>query len=629
MKTNKTKKLLSLALGAIMVCGTAVGCTQTLSSDVQFWVSGSREEIDQYVRLVDAFNDGYGKDHGIKVMLSTKDSGGYYSSITTTANSTKNGPDVYLQTDNDFKQNLYGHYYVSIQEYVDNVTDIDISDIRESAISRFRIDLKTNTSKPTDPLQALPLDSQPTALYYNKTMFKSAGIKVISVDEEDLAAWNAGTIADNTGKKKSDYGITVDVPAKGYYRSINPYYFNGQMTKGWQPPVLDELLVFNNRIAMNWDEIEDLAMLFSAETNPKSTGSTVTKYNTQYGYFTEWWFNYGWSVGGDCLQDLTGSGEWNFSLLDPNPNYIVTEGTYTGAYTGTVYQAGQTLDFKDKMNIAQGQLVVADDEGDYHFESKTGAKVGIREAVKNASNLAELPSTLEAFNRYLKLGAKTDATIGKVGEEHTSAGLNISPNPNTFVGINTCENYFWSKKIAMIASTSAYMVTIANNAGKYGFEWDIAPLAVYKKYKDPEQNKDLTVVARGKEAGHSNTIALVLRAMSPRKQDAVTFMMWAASKQGQAVRAKLGFFPNQESLIETLEFKKGSAADNVKAFAEVLATQKQGDWMYMPDHKWVEEWCVPLNSYVRNDMMEYEDWYSPAIIATNEALQGYKKFSRA
>lgn len=625
---NKANKMLCLALGAMMVCGSLAGCNRKSSSDVQFWVTGSREEIDQYVRLVDAFNSSYGKDNGIKVNISTKDSSGYYTTIQTTANSENGGPDVFLQSDNDFKQRLYGHYFTEIQEYVDQVTDIDISDIRESAISRFRLNMETNTSNKTDPLQALPLDSQPSALYYNKTMFESAGIKVISVDEEDLEAWNAGTIADNSGKKKSDYGITIDVPAKGYYRSVSPYYFNGEMTNAWQKPIVGEVLIFNNRIAMNWDEIEDLAMLFSAETNPKQTGSSVSAYGTSYGYFTEWWFNYGWSVGGDCLQDLTGNGDWNFSLLDPNENYIVTSGTYTGAYTGTIYQEGETLDFKDKMDIAKDQVVVADDYGEYHYTSKTGEIVEIREEVKNAENLAELPSTLEAFNRYLKLGAKTTAMIGKEGEPHTSAGLNISPNPNTFVGTNTCENYFWSKKIPMIASTSAFMVTIAGNAEKYGFEWDIAPLVVYKQYKDPEENRDLTVVAEGKSAGHSNTIAMVLRTKSPRKLEAVKFMMWAASEEGQKVRAGLGFFPNQESLMGDIVFKKGTTANNIKAFSEVLATQRQGDWMYMPDHKWVEEWCVPLNSYVRNDTMTYDEWYSPAIIDTNASLVEYKRFSR-
>ena len=77
---------------------------------------------------------------------------------------------------------------------------------------------------------------------------------------------------------------------------------------------------------MNWDEMEDLAMIFSPSSNPNAGKD----FGTDYGMFTEWWFNYGWSVGGNCLQDLSGDGEWNFSLLDSTPNYIVTGESYTG-----------------------------------------------------------------------------------------------------------------------------------------------------------------------------------------------------------------------------------------------------------------------------------------------------------
>ena len=66
-------------------------------------------------------------------------------------------------------------------------------------------------------------------------------------------------------------------------------------------PTSGEITVFNNRIPMNWDELEDLAMVFSPKANPNAT----QQFGTEYGMFTEWWFNYGWSVGGDCLQDLS------------------------------------------------------------------------------------------------------------------------------------------------------------------------------------------------------------------------------------------------------------------------------------------------------------------------------------
>ena len=48
----------------------------------------------------------------------------------------------------------------------------------------------------------------------------------------------------------------------------------------------------------------------------------------------------------------------------------------------------------------------------------------------------------------------------------------------------------------------------------------------------------------------------------------------------------------------------------------------------MPDHVWVEKWCVDLNADVRNGKMTYADWYSPAIIRTNDWLQQYKQYQR-
>ena len=518
---------------------------------------------------------------------------------------------------------------------MDKITDISLGDIMPTTVNRLRYNVETNTSHVDDPLYGLPLDTQPTALYYNRTMFEKAGIIEISVDENNLDAWNAGEIADNNGKMKSDFpalnGITV--PKKGYYRSVNPYYYDGDRTRGWIKPDFEngEVAVFNNRIAMNWDEVEDLAMLFSGRYNPKAgeenKADPVTEFGTQYGYFTEWWFNYGWSVGGDCLNDLTGSGEWNFSLLDPNPNYVVMDGTFTGR-TGTVYNEGETISFIDKMNIlsvdGKDEVLVPDDYGDYYHADKSLGKAGIWEGIQaglDAGVLSQLPSTRDAFSRYLKLGAKSNAVID--GEN----GLDISPNPSTF-SARTSTNYFFSGNLAILAQSSVYMADLSEEAKARGFSWDVAPLVVYKEYEDPSDPDCDTVKAQGKQAGHSNSLSMVVRTGSEKKDDAVRFMMWMASEEGQRIRASIGFFPNQKSLLPEVEFKKGVAPGNVRVFSEALEFQGPGDWWYMPDHVWVEKWCVDLNAEVRNGLMTYEEWYSPAIKRTNEWLQQYKKYSR-
>ncbi|MFR6640851.1 MAG: hypothetical protein ACLUSP_05645 [Christensenellales bacterium] len=151
---------------------------------------------------------------------------------------------------------------------------------------------------------------------------------------------------------------------------------------------------------------------------------------------------------------------------------------------------------------------------------------------------------------------------------------------------------------------------------------------MYKQYTDPSDPNCDEIKAKGKAAGHSNSVSMVMRSESGKKQKAVQFMMWMASKEGQKVRADLGFFPNQKELISEIKFKNGVAANNATVFSEALEFQGPGDWWYMPDHAWVEEWCVDLNADVRNGLMTYAEWYSPAIIDTNEYLKRFRHISR-
>jgi hypothetical protein len=180
------------------------------------------------------------------------------------------------------------------------------------------------------------------------------------------------------------------------------------------------------------------------------------------------------------------------------------------------------------------------------------------------------------------------------------------------------------------------MPDVAKNMDDRGLQWDIAPLAIYKEYADPEDPDCDEVIAQGKKAGHSNTLTMVVRKKSTKHDKAVQFMIWMASAEGQYIRAKLGFFPNQRSLIDDIEFNAEYAPDNVVAFSDVLEYQTPGDWWYMPDHILVEEWCVDLNSYLRNAIQRkagegvytWNMWVPEAIQRTNLKLLDYRQFQR-
>lgn len=606
------KKFICVIFAAILFSVTLFGCGGVGNSNVKFWVYGDESELEIYTIMTEEFNETYGKENGIKVDISTKPPGNYESLIQTVSTS-KSGPDVFLCIEDNFKKWVNMGFLTDMTQYLDAVNDIDVSDVYATTVDRLRYDRENNTSNPDDPLYGLPLDTKPSALYYNESMFEKAGIIVISVDEENLDAWNDGGVADNRGKTRADYeaehpelkGVTV--PNKGYYRSIYPY----TVDVGWTYPDENEVLVFNNRIAMNWDEIEDLAMLFT----PSYNTSAAAEFGTDFGYFTEWWFNYGWSVGGDCLTDLSGNGDWNFSLLDYTPNFMVTGESYTGAYTGKTYTKGETLEHLDKLDIPAGEIMTPDNEGGYTYN---GQKIGIRQSVTEAAEngtLTALPSTREAFTRYLKLGAEKTADIEGEG------GLAISPNPLTF-STRTRMNYFYSGKMAMLVDYSSYMATVSEQAEERGFKWDIAPLAVYKEYVNPlDPDCDETVVV-GKTAGQSNSKAMVSRENSQNKESAAKFIKWMASKAGQTIRAENGHFPNQKELMSRVVFP-GYAPANVKAFSEALEFQGAGDWWYMADYEWINVWAVPLNSEVRNGTMTYDAWRADAVNDTNERLKLY------
>ena len=624
-------RLCALLIVATMCATLLIGCSSnTLDGSVtqlSFWVIGSNEELTLYKTMTDEFNNTYGKENNIHVNISQKPNDGYVSQLQLYATS-NSGPDVFFVAEDSFKAWVNAGMLADMTEYLQAASEkIDISDIYDSAIERWRYDVETNTSNADDPWYALPLDSKPSALYYNEFFFTDMGITVISVDEENMDRWNNNEIPDNRGKYKSDYpaldGVTV--PKKGYYRSENPYVDDGW--QDWSVPTDTEILVFNNRIPMNWDELEDLARLFTPIYNP-----AAAKYvgDDGYGFFAECWFSYGWSVGGDCLTDLSGNGDWNFSLLDYTANYIVADGqTYVGKYSGTTYKAGETLTLQDKLAIDQGKYLVPDNVGGYHEKSNVNdalsegelngeGALGVRQDVidaRDAGTLVELPSTREAFTRYLKLGASQQADIEGEG------GLDISPNPNVFSN-RSRSNYFFSGKLAMLVEQSTMLLGVAEQMTDRGWVFDVAPLSVYKEYEDPHDPDCDTVVARGKPSGESNSRAMAVRGKSKNKAEAAEFIVWMASRNGQTIAAEQGFFPNQADLASQIQFRDG-VARNAIVFAESMEFARPGDWWYMKDFEWILVWSTPLNSNVRNGLMSYGDWKAEAIRDANDRLKSY------
>lgn len=603
------KKISAIILCFILTVGamfTLVACDKANVpqgfTTVDFVYTGDTQILPVYKAMVEEYNKTQGQTDKIYVRSAFVSAAGQDGQYNNTLSSS-NGPDVFVVGDEYFKKHTY-----NMQDLTDLFDDSLITDLYDNHITRYHYNRQTNTNNDDDTLYGLPVYNDSTVLYYNKTALEAAGVVCISVAEKDLEAFNNGA-KDSNGKTKSDYGIAdVTVPAKGFYRSVfNFVPAEGELNgSSWKKKAYGEIMIFNDQIACSWDEIEDVGLLMTKTRNSTST--------TEYGYYTEWWFNYGWSVGGDCMVDLTGNGDYVFQLCDDTPNYIVNEGhTYTGLYSGTVYQAGETLAVVDVISANKGDTIFYDtDEKTYYNYTVNGAAAEIRDDVTAKAEsgvLSELPSTQEAFKRFCYLSGSNKAG---------STGLKVCPSPSAF-NATTSVQYFTSNKLALLVEELSQFEYIDEN-GK--FEWGFAPLPIYKEYTDPVDPNCDTVAVKGKVANHSLGYSVCIRKGTQVLDAAVSFINWLMDR-GQEIFVENGYVSVRKSDVALMEEK--ITTKNFRVVIDLLGTAKAGDWWYMYDRTWIDYWASPLNNQVRYGLMTFDDFIYAYIKNTNKALNNYKK----
>lgn len=587
------KKLLTLGLAGLMAASTLMGCGSGKTTTVSFMYGGDAALTEMFNKVIAEFNDTVGKQKGINVKGVPKS--GSIDGVLAQQLPSNSGPDVVAVSDKYFKK--YTQYYEDLAAVIEQSVQDEYYD---NSINRYHYNTETTTSYKEDPLYGIPGYNDASVLYYNKTVLDKLGIISISVDEDKLDDFNAGG-KDLNGKTKKDYGIKEEVLAKGFYRSETPYVAVEGDTEGsgWSAPLEGETLIFNDRIAMNWDEIEDIAMICTKEKNSKSP--------CDYGYYTEWWFNYGWSVGGDCLEDFSGNGDWTYTLAGNNPNYIVSEGkTYTGIYTGTVYKAGETLDFKDVLEAKAGDKISYEtDEKSYYNYTVNGNEASMRDFTAEVADgtLVELPSIQEAFSRFTYL-----AGVG---------GLNVAPYPSAFSSTSSA-TYFATGNLGFLVEYVSSAVTIDKIMKD---DWGMAPLPQYKVYSNPEDPACDTVVKEGKIASQSLGYAVCVSKKSEVKEEAYVFLNWLAT-DGQKFLADSGYLSSRkcdaEIVLEKLPY------DNAQVVLDSVAACSAGDWWYMLDNSWISTWSTPLNQKVRYGKMGLDEFLYGYIEETNKDLATYK-----
>ncbi len=573
---KKFAKISAVALACGMSLGMFAGCGDPLKkgkTEVVFWYYADEEEAETVEAIVDWYN--HNNTDGIYIEDQPKP-GGSYVSLAERALDSSRAPDVFYIGDRYLKRWAKRGYLEDITSYVAQ-SEIDYSDMWTSAQYRWRYDPVKNTNNMDDPIYGLPRDMNSTALYYNASVMERQGIKIISVDEEDMDAFNAGG-ADRNGNTKASLGIDMTVPAKGFYR--DQHYRNGNFTKpayGLDGKVT-ETMIFNNRIAMSWDEVEDLAMILTRSYN---AGLDAQK-DTQWGYYTEWWFNYGWGVGGDCAVDTTGNGDWEFALGDKTHKRIVYNGD--GSYATDDHGRVKFIKDGEEDSLAEGQYAG-----------------GV------------LPSQYEAFERFIKLGKPVEY-----------GGIGVAPRVKADIGLSSSTSFFTTGKVAMLVEESGKAFSFRK--GIKNFEWDIAPLPVYKEY----ERDNVTVKTKGLEIGHSGSTGLGVWSKSKVKDEAFKVIDYLATGYAQTLIAQNGYrIPNSMTLTESEYIAKnvasGNSPKNIDLFAKAATTSRPADWWYMPDNLWIDTWATPLNTQYRENDKSVQEFFDAYTDATNQVLINYKQ----
>ena len=559
-------------------------------AQVEFWINGDEYELEVFTDLVNRFNNKY--EGKIRVDIKQKPSDGYETAVQTALSGSK--LDVFYVGDAGYKSYAEQGLLYDITDLVANSPVYDLSTMWSNVVTRYKYDVNTKLSG-TDSgrYYGVPKDIGPTVIYYNETEFDRAGIKIISVDAADLDAYNNGA-KDDRGNTKADMGLDgVTVKEYGYFVA------NGQK-------------YFNNQIPMSWDETVEVSnVLQNSMTNPNA-----------YGYFTEWWFNYGWSVGGDCIQfvpttDANHNGGWyDFTLADATPNYIVADDVASVTVNGNTYNAGEIISYQDKLG-----LTGTSSAGESYSKEISSEVL----ALVDEGKLNKLPSQREAFTEFVRLAAKTNTVVDTVDGVNLY-GYGITPTPSSIGSDAGKTQAFAQGEIGMLVDGRWNVTYFRDPDSGVDFVWDVCPLPMYREYDVEGFGPEREVTVHGIEAGHSGSVGLCINSNSSVKNAAWVFIEFVGSEEGQSAQAAKGFaIPLQVELANSEVFLQSDKMPrNSKIFIDAAEIQGAGDWWYLTDNAWIDDWAGVLNGDVRNGKKTMTEFFeSSAFNSTYGKLLKY------
>lgn len=603
---KKFAKLAAVVLTCIIGMGLAACGKPNVPegfTSIAYICSGlSGNELDYYQELVDTYNSTQGKEDKVYVDATyiLTEYAQYDSELNrNTKYSLANITEAQIK---GIATSTARNGFVNLDTVLtdDMKTQMGFDTIPSGMLDAFRVDSTLTNGKYNAgegaALLGVPISANPHVLYYNPKILKDNGINIVHVGEKELDAYNTANGA--------------SLAPCGYAEYLNKPFETATSTKNANGETVYR--VFNDRIPMSWAEQRIIA-----RTCQKEFGYT-------YGYMSEFWYNYGWSVGGDCIVWDDTKNNYTLSLGDKYSNYIADAAVVVN---GTQYAQGDVIGGENSLWLSRNESELA----------------------KISDKLIEIPSMYEAFVEFNRLGVPTTSNVD-AGYPGYGVAPNSTVNRNAyFLTGNNCPFLVDDYSLGPTFSQSA----IKNN-------WDVAPLAQYREYdggetyyKDNDEgnfqkeylkvigkeydNEVYTgalrktengtkVVGRATTASYYKAIAIPSKCPANTQEAALKFISWAAGEEGQKIICKSGIAISNHPEYNMSDEYLNSSSSKCNSYAAALMSFDSyvGDYSYFNSHAWIDNWSATLNGVdgVRGGVWTLQEFLYDGKVVNGEKVSG-------
>ncbi len=610
MNIKKSVIILSL-LTLLTGCGGNSDNQDSSSSGtttIKFLVDGNSTSSPAWKELVEAYNNGQGKVDKVKVNIDKITKGSSENCKNEFIKSSNYADNVVCVSEKVFhtyaiqkdSKKCPNGYFLDLTKYAEADSDYKNNKISSTAKNWLKMTYSTDLSSkkhvvgPNENVLGVPYAADPQMTYYNKNALEQEKVNIISVSEENLAAYNE---KNNSSYLPHGYAEYKVAPQEGLTASTN---LAGETV----------YKVFNRLIPMNWEETRYVFKMFTKSYNSSSL--------TNYGFISEYWFNYGWSVGGDCM-GYNGT-DYDFTLTDKSANYLVTKDGVT--VNGNTYNKGDIVRYEDKVN---------------------------QNNITNIDGLHAIASQYDAVKEYVSLQVKTNALV----DNDNSYGYGIA-DPD----VGSAQNAIKSDQVAFIRSDYNSLSEITS--GSNGSKLELCVPEQYRVYKggstyqkdgnngfgneylkvigesydgttytgELEEENGTPIVGKKTDCGYFYSLVVPACSDPNKYQASWDFISWVASTEGQSYIAKTSnVMPLDSDVLKSDAFLNqtfNNRSLDLNTFASVANDLSMGDWGYFESGEWVTRWANNFNQKVRYGTQTLTDFESQNSSVAKEDLNGMK-----